>query len=148
MTTASTNATRSPVLSALDRTARALPRGTHAHWLLRLPLALVMLQYGLDKFPLVPEAAAGWGLPVWAWALAGLGEVGAGLMLVAGGLLRGGLGDLMTRAAGAVAALVVAGVVVVAYWAPPLELILFNQFHILLFSCGLYLALVGRGAAR
>jgi uncharacterized membrane protein YphA (DoxX/SURF4 family) len=129
----------------IDRTARVLPRPSFAHWLVRLPLAAVLLQYGFDKFPLSADVAAGFGVPVALWALAGLGEIVVGLMLIAGGVLRGAMGDLLTRVAGAGAAVIVAGVIVVAYWAPPLELFLFNQFHLLLLSCGLYLALAGRG---
>ena len=132
---------------SVERTAQALPRISHAHWLLRLPLALVLLQYGFDKFPLSADVAAGWGLPLWAWALAGLGEVAFGALLIMSGFLGGNRGDVATRIAGAGAAVIVAGVIVVAYWAPPLDLILFNQFHILLLCAGLYLALSGRRSA-
>lgn len=129
------------VSDMIDRTARVLPQTHHADWLLRLPLALVLLQYGLDKFPLSPEVAAGWGLPLFLWGVAGAAEIGVALMLVAGGMLRNRLGELVTRLAGAGAALIVVGVIIVAYWAPPLDLFLFNQFHILLLCAGLYLAL-------
>lgn len=130
-----------------DRTARALPRATSAHWLLRLSLGWVLLNYGSGKFPLAAEDAAGFGLPFALWALAAVGEISVALMLVAGGLLRGGLGDLITRIAGAGAAVIVAGVVYVAYWAPPLDLLLFNQFHLLLFACGLFFAFAGNAAS-
>lgn len=128
----------------LDRTAHALPRASYAHWLLRLPLAGVLLQYGFGKFPLDEAEAAGFGLPLALWALAAVGEIGAGLLLILGGLLRGGAGDLLTRLAGAGTAVIVAGVVYVAYWAPPLDLLMFNQFHILLLCGGLYFALAGQ----
>lgn len=130
----------------LDRTARALPRASFAHWLVRLPLAGVLLQYGLDKFPLSPEAAEGFGVPYPLWILAAVGEVAVAVLLVAGGLLRGGLGDLATRLAGAGAAVIVAGVLYVVYWAPPLDLLLYNQFHMMLLAAGLYFALAGNGA--
>ena len=133
---------------SVARTAQMLPRISHAHWLLRLPLALVLLQYGFDKFPLSADVAAGWGLPLWAWALAGLGELAFGALLIVSGFLSGARGDVATRIAGAGAALIVAGVIVVAYWAPPLDLILFNQFHILLLCAGLYLALAPLGERR
>lgn len=129
-----------------ERTSRALPRAQFAHWLLRLPLAGVLLQYGLDKFPLAAADAAGFGVPLALWVLAAMGEIAAGLLLLAGGLVRGGTGDVMTRLAGAALAVIVAGVVYVAYWAPPLDLLLFNQFHLLLFAGGLYFALVGNAA--
>ncbi len=127
----------------IARTSRVLPRGTHAHWLLRLPLALVLLQQGFDKFPLSADAAAGFGVPFILWAMAAIGEIAVAGLLIAGGLLRGVTGDLVTRIAGLGLAAIVAGVIYVAYWAPPLELLLFNQFHILLFAGGLYFALTG-----
>ncbi|MCC5984012.1 MAG: hypothetical protein JJU42_06575 [Rhodobacteraceae bacterium] len=129
------------VTDVIDRTARVLPRIRHADWLLRVPLALVLFQYGFDKFPLDADVAAGWGLPLFLWALAGFAEIGVAAMLLAGGLLRGRPGELVTRLAGAGAAVIVAGVVVVAYRAPPLDLLMFNQFHILLLGAGAYLAL-------
>jgi putative oxidoreductase len=130
-----------------DRLARTLPHATFAHWFLRLPLALVLLQQGFDKFPLSAETAAGFGVPFLLWALAATGEIAVGVMLIAGGLLRGALGNLVTRIAGAGAAMIVAGVIYVAYWAPPLDLLLFNQFHLVLMAAGLYLALTGTGRA-
>jgi putative oxidoreductase len=128
------------------RTARALPQSRYAHWFLRLPLAAVALQQGAMKFPLSADAAAGFGLPLALWALAALGEIAVGVMLLVGGLLRRGLGDLITRLAGAGLAVIVAGVIYVAYWAPPLDLLMFNQFQLLLLGAALYLALVGDGA--
>jgi putative oxidoreductase len=128
----------------LDRTAHALPRAAFAHWLLRLPLAGVLLQYGIGKFPLSEAEAAGFGVPLALWALAGVGEIGAGLLLILGGVLRGGAGDLVTRLAGAGIAVIVASVLYVAYWAPPLDLLMFNQFHLLLLAGGLYFALAGK----
>jgi hypothetical protein len=68
--------------------------------------------------------------------------------VIAGGLLRRPLGDRVTRLAGAGAALIVLGVLYVAYWAPPLDLLLFNPFHIILMATGLYLALWGRRGPR
>jgi len=130
-----------------ERTARALPQVNFAHWLLRLPLAAVALQQGMSKFPLSADAASGFGLPLALWGLAAIGEIAVGVMLILGGLIRGGSGDLMTRLAGAGLAVIVAGVIYVAYWAPPLDLLMFNQFQLLLLGGGLYLALAGRGVA-
>jgi hypothetical protein len=42
---------------------------------------------------------------------------------------------------------IVASVVYIAYWAPPLDLLLFNQFHLMLLAVGLYFALAGNGTA-
>lgn len=133
--------------SDVERTTRALPRLPVAHWLLRLPLAGILLRYGLDKVPLEASQAAGFGVPRGLWGLAGLAEIGAALFLLAGGLVRGPLGYLLTRAAGAGAAVIVASVVYIAYRAPPLDLLLFTQFHPMLLSGGLYFALAGNGTA-
>jgi uncharacterized membrane protein YphA (DoxX/SURF4 family) len=132
------------VTDFVDRAARALPRTNHADILLRLPLAGILLQYGVNKFPLSADAAAGFGVPFVLWALAAFGEIGAGLLLLAGAFLRGSLGDLVTRIAGAGAAVIVAGVIYVAYWAPPLDLLLFNQLHLMMLAIGLFFALNGR----
>lgn len=129
------------VIDVIDRTSRAFAATAHAHWLLRVPLALVLMQYGLEKFPLSAEIAAGWGLPLWVWALAGVGEIAIALLLITSGFLRGAAGTLATRIAGFGASIIVAGVIVVAYWAPPLDLLMFNQFHILLLGASLYPAL-------
>jgi uncharacterized membrane protein YphA (DoxX/SURF4 family) len=125
------------------RTSRALPRGTHAHWLLRLPLALVLVQQGIDKFPLSADAAAGFGVPFALWALAAVGEIGAGALLIVAGFLRGALGNLLTRIAGAGLAVIVLGVLFVAYGGTPADWVIFNQFHLLLMAGGLYFALTG-----
>jgi uncharacterized membrane protein YphA (DoxX/SURF4 family) len=130
-------------IDLIHRAARSLPRPVAADWLIRLPLAGVLLQNGVQKFPLAPEMAEGFGVPFALWALAAVGEIVVALMLLAGALIRGAAGDLVTRAAGAGAAAIVAGVIYVAYWAPPLDLLMFNQFHLLLLCCGTYLALAG-----
>lgn len=132
----------------IDRASRTLPRLSFAHWLIRLPLAGVLLQYGFNKFPISSAEAAGFGVPVALWTLAALGEIAVGILLIVGGVLRGGLGDMATRLAGAGAALIVLGVLYVAYWAPPLDLLMFNQFHILMLANGLYLALAGSPPGR
>lgn len=131
----------------IDRAARALPRASFAHWFLRLPLAGVLLQNGLMKFPLSADMAAGFGVHPLLWGMAAVGEIAVAVMLVVGGLMRGSAGDLVTRLAGAGAAAILAGVLYVAYWAPPLDLLMFNQFHLMLLATGLYFALVGSAGA-
>ena len=128
----------------LERTARAVPDLGAAHWLIRLPLAAVLVQNGLAKFPLSADVAAGFGVPLALWALAAVGELAVAVMLLAGGLMRGALGELATRVAGAGAAAIIAGVIYVAYWAPPLDLLLFNQFHLLLLCSALYLTFAAK----
>ncbi|MEM6355583.1 MAG: hypothetical protein AAF844_07850 [Pseudomonadota bacterium] len=128
------------------RASQDLPALLWAHWLLRLPLALIIFQQGAAKTPITAEDAASYGLPLAAWALAAFGEMAAGIGLVAGGFVRGWQGDLMTRLAGAALASIVVGVLIVVYWAPPLEILLYNQFHLLLLLGGLFFAFRGNRA--
>lgn len=131
---------------AIGRVRDQISQVEGAHWLLRLPLALYILQQGLMKVPLSADDAAGYGLPLFAWGLAALGEIVAPALLIAGGLFRNWIGDAMTRMAGLGIAMIVAGVLVVAYWAPPIDLILYNQLHVLLLVGGLYFAFRGNHA--
>jgi uncharacterized membrane protein YphA (DoxX/SURF4 family) len=131
-----------------ERTERALPHARYADWLLRIPLAVVLLQQGFDKVPLSADMAAGFGVPFFLWGLAAFGEIAVGAALIGSGFLRNPMGELITRLAGLGAALIVAGVLYVAYWAPPVELLLYNQFHVLLLAAGLYLALTARNTER
>lgn len=134
------------VESTLDRVSQELPSFPWADWLLRLPLAFILLQQGFMKVPLSADAAAAYGLPTFLWAMAAFGEIAAGAGLILGGLLRSGLGDLITRLAGLAIAGVVAGVIVVAYWAPPLQILLYNQLQVLLLVGGAYFLLRGNRA--
>ena len=136
------------LVRSLTRLAQARPGAAQAHWLLRLPLALILAQNGLNKFPLSADAAAGFGLPLPLWALAAVGELAVAALLILGGLVRGSMGDLITRLAGAGLAAIVAGVIYVAYWGPLLDILMFNPLQVLLLCAGLYLALAGRGPSR
>ncbi|MEM0922178.1 MAG: hypothetical protein AAGI13_03990 [Pseudomonadota bacterium] len=133
------------VVSVL-RGERMLPDLQAAHWLLRIALAAFIMHQGFLKAPISVDEAASFGVPVLLWVAAALGELAAGLALIAGGFLQTRLGDLITRVGGATLALIVASVVVVVYWAPPMDLFLGNQFHLLLLVGGLYFALRGNAA--
>lgn len=140
-----TSITASAVATLRDVTLKT-PTLPQAHWLLRLPLAGIMIQQGMMKFPLAEADATTFGVPLFLWALAAVGELAVGVGLLIGGVLRGWVGDLVTRAAGAAMAIIVASVLVVAYWAPPIDILLYNQFHVLLLVGGLYFALRGARA--
>jgi uncharacterized membrane protein YphA (DoxX/SURF4 family) len=124
-------------------TVRRLPELWHAHWLLRLPLALVMFQQGMMKFPLSAADAAGVGVPFILWALSAIGQLLAAAGLLVGGVLINRLGDIVTRLAGLAVASVVAGVLVAVYWAPITSMVATNQFHLLLLAGGLFFLLRG-----
>ncbi|MEM6487797.1 MAG: hypothetical protein AAF677_05915 [Pseudomonadota bacterium] len=130
----------------IERASQGVPVFETAHWLLRLPLAAVILQQGFSKAPLSAAEAASYDLPVMLWAMAAIGEIGAGLLLLAGGVMQNWLGHLATRIAGFGIAAIVLGVLIVAYAAPPLEILLYNQFHVLLLMLGAFFALRGNQA--
>ncbi|MEM1160306.1 MAG: hypothetical protein AAGJ28_05185 [Pseudomonadota bacterium] len=133
-------------LDMIKQTGRSLPDLAGAHWLLRVTLAAFIAYQGYIKFPLLVGDAEGFGVPYFLWILAALGEIGAGVALIAGGFMRSWIGDVITRAGGAALALIVASVIVVVYWAPLMDLFIGNQFHILLLIGGLYFALRGNAA--
>lgn len=133
MATATTNVTAS---------RSALPVLDAAHWLLRLPIAATFLYHGLPKFAGLAGGAEAMGLPLAIWTLVAIGEVAAGLGLLAGGFLRSGLGDLITRAAGASIAIIMAGAVVLVHLGPWSGM----EFQVLLLASGLFFALRGNRA--
>ncbi|MEM0989500.1 MAG: hypothetical protein AAGK00_11505 [Pseudomonadota bacterium] len=133
-------------MAMIARARQELPAVYSAHWLLRLPLAAIILLQGYDKVPLSADDAAAFGVPVLLWAMAAFGEILAGLLLIAGAFVRTWIGDLMTRAAGAMIAAIVAGVLVTVYWQPLIDMVLYQQFHMLLLVGGLFFALRGNKA--
>ncbi|MEM9725814.1 MAG: hypothetical protein AAF909_10160 [Pseudomonadota bacterium] len=133
-------------VAQLERVSQQIPVFTPAHWLLRLPLAGILLHQGVTKFPLLADDAAAFGVPFFMWALAAFGEIAVAVMLIAGAFIANGLGNLVTRLAGVGIAVIVASVLVIVYWAPPMDLLLGNQLHILLIVGGLYFALRGNAA--
>lgn len=133
-------------VSDFIRARHTLPDLQSATWLLRAALGAFIIYQGVTKIPLAVGDAESFGVPFFLWALAAFGEIVAGILLVAGGFVRSLWGDLITRAGGLAIAVIVASVLVVVYWAPPLDLFLGNQFHLLLLVGGLYFALRGNAA--
>ena len=95
------------------------------HWALRIPLAGIMLYYGMQKFPDVFLAPGSYGVPAVLFVLAALAEVLGPVMLVAGGVVetwrpRQGwlrlMGDVLTRAGGFAGVSAAAGVIAFLYW--------------------------------
>ncbi|MEL6647913.1 MAG: hypothetical protein AAGK79_06415 [Pseudomonadota bacterium] len=136
-------------MSAVDtiiRSSQSLPDIRAVHWLPRIVLASVIAYQGFIKFPLAADDAVSAGVPYVLWILTALGEIAAAVALIAGGFMRNGLGDLMTRAGGLVIALITLAVIVVVYWAPPLYIFLGNQLHLLMIVGGIYFAARGNRA--
>lgn len=126
-----------------------IPEFCMSHWLIRIPLIVVFLQQGLAKWPIDAETAASFELTLLVWTFVVLGEIGAGAGLIVGGLLSHTknwlkeLGDLITRFSGITMASIMTGVIWISepdsFW----DVILYDNFHVLLWVGGMYFALRG-----
>lgn len=122
-----------------------------ATFLLRVPLSLLFLQQGLNKFPVTQETAEAFGLPFVVWWFVAYGEIGSAIGLILGGVigimftkgLVSELADILTRFSGITMTCVVTGVI----WLmrPPsfMDVILTDYLHVSLYVGGLYFALRG-----
>ncbi|GAB4459858.1 MAG: hypothetical protein Kow0031_39680 [Anaerolineae bacterium] len=73
----------------------------YAPWALRIAVASVFLYHGLTKFPNLAGMATMMGLPVALFALVALAETAGGALVLIGGIVKGAMGDLLTRLGGA-----------------------------------------------
>tara|TARA_B100001113_G_scaffold328049_2_gene302004 strand:+ start:156 stop:524 length:369 start_codon:yes stop_codon:yes gene_type:complete len=118
-----------------------------SHWLIRIPLAIIFIQQGLSKMPVTLEGAESFDLPYIVWWFAAYGELGAGLGLLVGGLFPKKffweLGDIITRFSGITICSIMTGVIWVGEPASFMDVILYDNLHVLLWVGGLYFALRG-----
>tara|TARA_Y100001935_G_scaffold184881_1_gene153510 strand:- start:636 stop:1046 length:411 start_codon:yes stop_codon:yes gene_type:complete len=129
------------------RIVNKIPEFCMSHWLIRIPLIIIFLQQGISKLPVTIEGAESFDLPYIVWWFAAWGEVGAGLGLMAGGLFPkkffAELGDLITRFSGITICSIMTGVIWVGEPASFMDVILYDNLHVLLWVGGLYFALRG-----
>ena len=120
-----------------------------SHWLIRLPLSIVFIQQGLAKIPVTIEDAELFNLPYIVWWFVAYGELGAGLGLIGGGILSFSdklvpwLGDLITRFSGFTIGCIMTGVIWIGEPESFFEVILYDNFHVILWFGGLFFALRG-----
>ena len=133
-------------IGSASYTKFSVPEFCKSQWLLRLPLALIIIQQATWKFPLNSDDAASFGLPMPLWIIGAFGELFAGLALLSGGLLRSWHGDLLTRLGGLGLAAIIISVLMIAHKAPIIDILLYNQFHLLLLLGGLFFGLRGNKA--
>lgn len=97
----------------------------YAHWAIRIPLAGLLMVYGLQKFPGVFVAPGDYGVPAILYILAAFAEVLGAVALVAGGVFETWrpahgklrlIGDALTRGAGFAGVAAVTGVIAFFYW--------------------------------
>ena len=132
----------------LSRVVSKIPEFCMSHWLLRIPLAIVFIQQGLSKIPVTVEDAESFELPYIVWWFAAYGELGAGVgLLVAGALATWAwgrdYGDMLTRFCGITICSIMTGVIWVGEPASFWDVILYDNFHVLLWVGGLFFALRG-----
>ena len=132
----------------LSRVVSKIPEFCMSHWLLRIPLAIVFIQQGLSKIPVTVEDAESFELPYIVWWFAAYGELGAGVgFLVAGALATWAwgrdYGDMLTRFCGITICSIMTGVIWVGEPASLMDVILYDNLHVLLWVGGLFFALRG-----
>jgi putative oxidoreductase len=127
--------------------ASRIPEFCMSHWLLRIPLAIVFLQQGLSKLPITVEDAESFELPYIVWWFAAWGEIGAGIGLLIGGAVfinkLAELQDIITRFSGITICSIMTGVIWVGQPESFMDVILYDNLHVLLWVGGLFFALRG-----
>jgi len=124
-----------------------IPEFCMTHWLLRIPLIVVFLQQGMDKWPIdVNDSPVE--LTLLVWSVVVLGELGAAVGLLVGGLIGlqkywNELGDIITRFSGITIASIMTGVIWTGEPESFTDVILYDHFHVLLWVGGMYFALRG-----
>ena len=86
--------------------------GPNAHWLLRIGLASVFLYHGAPKLMDMAGTAEMMGMPVFMAALVGLGEVGGGLGMILGPILKK---EWLTQASGLVLGVIMIGAIALVH---------------------------------
>ena len=115
-------------------------------WLLRIPLAIVFLQQGLSKLPIAVEDAQVFELPMLVWVFVVLGELGAGIGLIVGGLIQRlwtTIADMVTRFSGFVIGCIATGGIWVGQPDNLIDVLLYDNLHVFLWAGGLFFALKG-----
>ena len=138
-----------------------IPEFCMSHWLLRIPLAIIFIQQGLMKIPVDIEEAASYGLSYLVWWFVAYGELLGGLGLIIGGLLWKtpptmeqifGVnliepwGDAITRFSGITLCCIMTGVIWIGDPESFVDVLLYDNLHVLLWVGALFFALRGNNA--
>jgi len=113
-----------------------------APWLIRFGLGISFALHGLGKFPLPPQGLSNF-LGSSLASFVAISELGAGLILIAGGFIKGPAGNLTTRFAGATIVIIMINVFALAHGDWFITVKLFTSEQIFLFLIGLYFLLKG-----
>ena len=123
-----------------------MKRLLNVDWLLRVPLAIVFLQQGISKLPISAEEASGYELPMLVWTFVVLGEIGAGIGLIVGGLVQklwSWVADMITRFSGFVIGSIATGVIWIGQPESLVDVLLYDNLHVFLWAGGLFFAMKG-----
>lgn len=130
-----------------------IPEFCMSHWLLRIPLAIIFIQQGLMKFPIDVEEAESYGLSYLVWWFVAYGELLGGIGLIVGGILAlryinlwEWVGDVITRFSGVTLCCIMTGVIWVGEPESFMDVILYDNLHVLLWVGALFFALRGNNA--
>lgn len=130
----------------LEQYLKKIPDFKGANWLIRVPLGIVFILQGLQKFPVDITDAEAFGLPMSVWFFVAWGELFAGIGLLLGGLtiaLKDGVGDMLTRFSGIVICGIMTGVILIGEPESIMYVILYEHLHLMLYTGGLFFALRG-----
>ena len=139
----------------LSNVINRIPEFCMSHWLLRIPLSIVFIQQGLSKFPVSLDDAESYELPYIVWWFAAYGELGAGIGLILSGVLGltlfdyefkkwiRDIGDALTRFCGVTICCIMTGVIWVGQPESFMDVILYDNLHVLLWVGGLFFTLRG-----
>ena len=106
----------------------------------------MFLQQGLSKLPISVDDAASFELPMLVWVFVVLGEIGAGLGLIVGGLIQklwSTIADMVTRFSGFVVGSIMTGVIWIGQPESLVDVLLYDNLHVFLWFGGLFFALKG-----
>ena len=130
----------------LEKVSKTLPEFQGSNWLLRIPFAIIFIQQGLSKLPIAVEDAQVFELPMLVWVFVVLGELGAGIGLIVGGLIQRlwtTIADMVTRFSGFVIGCIATGVIWVGQPDNLIDVLLYDNLHVFLWAGGLFFALKG-----
>jgi len=133
-------------INYLKKISNCIPEFQIAHWFLRIPISIVFIQQGFYKLPLNISEAESFGLPFFIWFLVAWSEIIAGFGLLLGGLVKHWFNDILTRFSGFIIVNIICGVIILSKPESLLDVILYDNLHVLLCVGGLFFALRGNRA--
>jgi len=114
-----------------------------APWLIRFGLGVAFALHGLGKFPLPPQGLSNF-LGSSLASFVTISELGAGLILIIGGFVKGPIGNLATRFAGGTIVIIMTSAFSLAHRDWFITTKLFTSEQIFLLLIGLYFLLRGK----